>query len=51
MVEALVEVVNNEEERRRRGASAYEVARARYSWPALARGVASVYDEVIGASA
>ena len=33
-------------ERRRRGAAAYEAARGRYSWPALARGLAGVYKEV-----
>ena len=46
LAEALVEAVNGEDERRRRGARAYETARARYSWPALARGLAHVYDEV-----
>jgi glycosyltransferase involved in cell wall biosynthesis len=46
LADALVEAVNGEDERRRRGARAYEVARGRYSWPALARGLATVYDEV-----
>ena len=46
MADALVEAVNGDEERRRRGARAYEVARGRYSWPALARGLATVYAEV-----
>jgi glycosyltransferase involved in cell wall biosynthesis len=46
LADALVEAVNDDAERRRRGALAYERARARYSWPALARGLASVYDEV-----
>ena len=46
MVEALVEAVNGRAERRRRGERAYEEARARYAWPALARGLARVYDEV-----
>jgi glycosyltransferase involved in cell wall biosynthesis len=46
LVEALVEAVNDGAERRRRGERAYEVARGRYSWPALARGVAQVYDDV-----
>ena len=46
MAAALVEAVNDDDERRRRGARAYEVARGRYSWPALARGLATVYDEV-----
>ena len=43
---ALVEAVNGEAERRRRGERAYEVARGRYSWPALAAGLAQVYAEV-----
>ncbi|HYP48234.1 MAG TPA: glycosyltransferase family 4 protein [Thermoleophilaceae bacterium] len=46
MVEALVEAVNDGAERSRRGERAYEVARGRYSWPALARGVAQVYEDV-----
>jgi glycosyltransferase involved in cell wall biosynthesis len=46
MADALVEAVNGDAERRRRGARAYEVARGRYSWPALARGLAAVYGEV-----
>jgi glycosyltransferase involved in cell wall biosynthesis len=46
LADALVEAVNGDEERRRRGARAYEVARGRYSWPALAGGLATVYAEV-----
>jgi glycosyltransferase involved in cell wall biosynthesis len=46
LAEALVEAVNDEDERARRGAAAYEVARARYSWPALAGGVARIYEDV-----
>ena len=46
MADALVEVVNDEAERRRRGEAAYEVARARYSWPSLVEGVAAVYEDV-----
>src|SRR3954454_566286 len=46
LAEALIEVVNDSAERRRRGEAAYEAARARYSWPALARGLAHVYDDV-----
>jgi glycosyltransferase involved in cell wall biosynthesis len=43
---ALSEAVDDDAERRRRGAAAYEAARGRYSWPALARGLANVYQEV-----
>jgi glycosyltransferase involved in cell wall biosynthesis len=43
---ALTEAVVDDAERRRRGAAAYEAARGRYSWPALARGLARVYEEV-----
>jgi glycosyltransferase involved in cell wall biosynthesis len=46
LADALVEAVNDDAERRRRGELAYHRARARYSWPALAQGLASVYDEV-----
>jgi glycosyltransferase involved in cell wall biosynthesis len=46
MVDALVEAVNGEDERRRRGQAAYEDSRRRYSWPALARGVTGIYDDV-----
>jgi glycosyltransferase involved in cell wall biosynthesis len=46
LADALVEAVNGDDERRRRGERAHEVARARYSWPALAGGLARVYDEV-----
>jgi glycosyltransferase involved in cell wall biosynthesis len=44
--DALVEVVNSGDERRRRGEAAYEVARERYSWPALVEKLAAVYEEV-----
>ena len=47
MAAALVAAVNDEDERRRRGAAAYESARASYSWPALARGLAHVYEDVV----
>jgi glycosyltransferase involved in cell wall biosynthesis len=47
MVEALVDAVNVDAERRRRGERAHEVARSRYAWPALAGGLARVYDEVL----
>jgi glycosyltransferase involved in cell wall biosynthesis len=46
LAEVLVEAVNGDAERRRRGERAYEEARSRYAWPALARGLAHVYDEV-----
>jgi glycosyltransferase involved in cell wall biosynthesis len=46
LADALVEAVNDPDERRRRGERAYDTARARYSWPALARGLAHIYDEV-----
>ena len=45
MADALVAAVNDAGERRRRGQAAYEAARARYSWPALAAGVAEIYEE------
>ncbi|HKN94870.1 MAG TPA: glycosyltransferase family 4 protein [Thermoleophilaceae bacterium] len=48
MCEALVEAVNNDAARRHMGETAYERARARYSWPALAERIARVYDEVVG---
>ncbi|HEX2234199.1 MAG TPA: glycosyltransferase family 4 protein [Thermoleophilaceae bacterium] len=47
MVRAIVELANGDDERRRRGEAAYEAARSRYSWPALARGVAAIYDDVV----
>jgi glycosyltransferase involved in cell wall biosynthesis len=46
MAGALTEAVDDDAERRRRGAAAYDAARGRYSWPALARGLARVYEEV-----
>jgi glycosyltransferase involved in cell wall biosynthesis len=46
MADALVQAVNDDAERRRRGEAAYELARGRYSWPALAGGLAHVYDDV-----
>jgi glycosyltransferase involved in cell wall biosynthesis len=47
LVEVLVAAVKDDGERRRRGRAAYDAARARYSWPALARGLARVYDDVL----
>jgi glycosyltransferase involved in cell wall biosynthesis len=44
LANALVEAVNRPFERRRRGRAAARDARARFSWPALAREVAAVYD-------
>jgi glycosyltransferase involved in cell wall biosynthesis len=46
MVRALVEAVNGDAERERRAKAAYTAARARYSWPALAGGLAHVYEDV-----
>jgi glycosyltransferase involved in cell wall biosynthesis len=46
MVEALLEAAADDDERSRRGEAAYEDARSKYSWPALAERVARVYDEV-----
>jgi glycosyltransferase involved in cell wall biosynthesis len=48
LANALVHAVNCPAERRRRGLRAAEVARERYSWPALAEEVAGVYDAVCG---
>jgi glycosyltransferase involved in cell wall biosynthesis len=48
LADALVEAVNDPDERRRRGERAYADAHDRFSWPALARGVAEVYEEVRG---
>jgi glycosyltransferase involved in cell wall biosynthesis len=47
MVEALVTAVNDEDARRRMGERAYGWSRERFSWPALAEGVAAVYDQVV----
>jgi glycosyltransferase involved in cell wall biosynthesis len=44
LANALVHAVNCPAERRRRGERGAEVARERYSWPALAREVAGVYE-------
>ena len=50
LAEALVAAVNDDAERERRGRAAYVAARARYSWPALAAGVARVYEQAASAS-
>jgi glycosyltransferase involved in cell wall biosynthesis len=47
---ALVEAVNQPEERRHRGERARAVALERYSWPALAEEVASVYAAALAAA-
>lgn len=46
LARALTEVVEHPEERRRRGCAAYDDARERYAWPALAGDVAELYSEV-----
>ncbi len=43
LADALVECATDDSERAGRGEAAYRVSRARYSWPALAEGVAAVY--------
>lgn len=47
LARALVEAASDSEERRARGERAYAEARRRYGWPALARGLAAVYDDVV----
>ena len=47
MAAALVAAAGDDAERARRGEAAYAAARARYSWPALARGVAHIYEDVV----
>jgi glycosyltransferase involved in cell wall biosynthesis len=44
LANAMVEAVNRPLERRRRGRLAAAVAHERFTWPALARDVAAVYD-------
>jgi glycosyltransferase involved in cell wall biosynthesis len=51
LANALVHAINCPAERRRRGLRGSEVARERYSWPALAKDVAAVYDAACGAAA
>jgi glycosyltransferase involved in cell wall biosynthesis len=51
LADALVEAVDRPQERRRRGAAAARAAAERFAWPALARRVAEVYAEVVGAGA
>ena len=50
LANALVHAVNCPAERRRRGERGAEVAREKYSWPALAGEVAAVYDAACGAA-
>jgi glycosyltransferase involved in cell wall biosynthesis len=46
LADAIVAAVDDDEERRRRARNASEVARERWSWPALAGELAEVFDEV-----
>jgi glycosyltransferase involved in cell wall biosynthesis len=46
LADALVEAVNDPGKRARKGEAAYREARSRYAWPALAEGVAEVYEQV-----
>src|SRR4051794_3904069 len=48
LARALVACIDDDVERRRRGRRAWRTARERYSWPAIAEGVAGVFDEVAG---
>jgi glycosyltransferase involved in cell wall biosynthesis len=48
LANALVHAVNCPAERRRRGERGAEIARERYSWPALALEVAAVYEAAYG---
>ncbi len=47
LADALVEAVNDDAERERRGQAALAEARAHYSWPAIAKDVAAVYQSVV----
>jgi glycosyltransferase involved in cell wall biosynthesis len=44
---ALVSAVNGEAERRVRGEAAYRDVHARYTWPALARRLSKIYDDLL----
>ena len=46
LADALVDAVNDPGKRARKGEAAYREARERYAWPALAEGVAEVYEQV-----
>jgi glycosyltransferase involved in cell wall biosynthesis len=46
LADALVDAVNDPGKRARKGEAAYREARERYAWPALARRVADVYEQV-----
>jgi glycosyltransferase involved in cell wall biosynthesis len=46
LADALVDAVNDSGKRARKGQAAYEEARGRYAWPALAEGVADIYEQV-----
>lgn len=45
LADAIVEALNHHDDRRRRGAAAYDVARERYGWPAIAARLAEVLDD------
>lgn len=47
LARAMVAAARDEHERRARAERAYRVARARYGWPALAQGLARVYEDVV----
>jgi glycosyltransferase involved in cell wall biosynthesis len=49
LADALADAVNDPGKRARKGQVAYEEARGRYSWPALADGVSAVYEDVAAA--
>jgi glycosyltransferase involved in cell wall biosynthesis len=46
LAEALVDAVNDPGKRARKGEAAYREARKSYAWPALAAGIADVYEQV-----
>jgi glycosyltransferase involved in cell wall biosynthesis len=46
LADAMVQAVNRPDERRRRGAAAAADVAGRFAWPALARDVAALYDDV-----
>ena len=50
LAETLVEAVGDGQRRAAMGEAAYRVSRSRYAWPALARGLADVYEAVLAQS-